>query len=91
MLKYILIAIGVALVVWGIVKRQALAQFWLATKKFMREVKVEMQKVTWPTWNEVRSSTVVVLVAVVILTVIVASWDWVLSWILKVILPRGGA
>jgi preprotein translocase subunit SecE len=32
--------------------------------KFTHEVRVEMRQVTWPTWTDVRSTTVVVIVTV---------------------------
>ena len=34
--------------------------------KFIGQVKVEMKKVAWPAWVEVRGSTVVVITSVVI-------------------------
>jgi len=57
--------------------------------QFFREVKVELQKVTFPTRQETVSSTLVVLV----LTVIVASYlgfsDWVLARIVQMLLQMG--
>jgi preprotein translocase subunit SecE len=38
---------------------------------FVKEVQVEATKVSWPTPNELRDSTIVVIVTVVILTVFV--------------------
>jgi len=63
--------------------RAKVQAWWLATKKFTREVRIEMQKVTWPTRNDIYASTIVVLVAVVVLTVIISIWDQMLSWIVK--------
>ncbi|MBN1867905.1 preprotein translocase subunit SecE [Candidatus Sumerlaeota bacterium] len=91
MAKYVLLAIAALAIVWGIVKRKQVADFWLATKKYLREVKVEMQKVTWPTQNELFGSTIVVLVAVVVLSAIVTAWDQILSFVLHLIIPSGGA
>jgi preprotein translocase subunit SecE len=31
---------------------------------FLHEVRVEMDKVSWPSWNDVRSTTVVVIITV---------------------------
>ncbi|MFC1835782.1 preprotein translocase subunit SecE [Thermodesulfobacteriota bacterium] len=57
--------------------------------QFFREVKVELQKVTFPTRQETMGSTIVVLV----LTVIIASYlgfsDWALSRVVKLILQAG--
>ena len=33
------------------------------TRQFLHEVRLEMRNVTWPTWNDVQATTVVVLVA----------------------------
>ena len=46
---------------------------------YIRDVRVEMSKVTWPTRDELRESTVVVLVMVLIMTVFIGIVDWILS------------
>ncbi len=33
-------------------------------RQFLHEVRVEMRQVTWPSWNDVRSTTLVVIAAV---------------------------
>jgi preprotein translocase subunit SecE len=40
-------------------------------KRFLKEVRLELTKVTWPTANELRGSTVVVIVTVLILTLFI--------------------
>ena len=40
-------------------------------KKFLKEVRLELTKVTWPTANELRGSTAVVIVTVLIFTVFI--------------------
>jgi preprotein translocase subunit SecE len=45
--------------------------------KFLRDVRVEMGKVTWPTRKDLAQSTLVVLVAVGIATVYVGALDFV--------------
>ncbi len=52
-------------------------------KTFLREVYMEMQKVTWPNRNEIVSYTVVVLVTVLILSVMIWAVDNVLGRALK--------
>lgn len=47
--------------------------------KFLREVRVEMSKVTWPTREELISSTIVVVIAVAIAGVYIAVFDAVFS------------
>ena len=44
--------------------------------KFIRDVRVEMGKVTWPTRKDLAQSTLVVLVAVAIATVYVGVLDF---------------
>jgi preprotein translocase subunit SecE len=46
---------------------------------YVRDVRVEMSKVTWPTRDELRESTIVVLVMVMIMTVFIGIADWILS------------
>jgi len=41
----------------------------------VREVRDEMRKVSWPTWPEVRRYSIIVLVAVVVVTVYVFGLD----------------
>ena len=47
---------------------------------YVRDVRVEMSKVTWPTRDELRESTIVVLVMVLIMTVFIGIVDRVLSF-----------
>jgi preprotein translocase subunit SecE len=44
-----------------------------------------MEKVTWPTWSELQQSTVIVLVATILITVLVAVMDVFSNGILKFI------
>jgi preprotein translocase subunit SecE len=54
--------------------------------KFMRDVRVEMGKVTWPTRKDLAQSTLVVLVAVGIATVYTGVLDFVFAKAVDVIL-----
>ena len=42
-----------------------------------------MHKVTWPTWEELQQSTMIVLAATIIITAIVALMDFVSNGVLK--------
>ncbi len=44
-----------------------------------------VEKVTWPTWTELQQSTIIVLVATVLITVVVGLMDLVSSVVLKFI------
>ncbi len=48
-------------------------------RTFLSEVKVETRKVSWPSLEELRGSTWVVIVAVLIITVVIAVIDLVLN------------
>ena len=48
-------------------------------KKFLKEVRVELTKVTWPTASELRGSTGVVIATVLILTFFIGLVDLGLS------------
>jgi preprotein translocase subunit SecE len=54
--------------------------------QFFREVKVELQKVTFPTRQETVGSTVVVLVLTIILSVYLGLSDWLLARIVQMLL-----
>jgi preprotein translocase subunit SecE len=45
------------------------------TRQFLREVRAELRKVAWPTRPEVINSTLIVLVAVVIMTSLIFFMD----------------
>ena len=44
-------------------------------RNYLREVKIEMSKVTWPTRVDLKASTTVVLIFLVLLAVIIGSMD----------------
>lgn len=51
------------------------------TKKFLREVKAEMSKVTWPNWPELKGSTILVIIVSIFFAVYVGVVDLVLSFV----------
>ncbi len=48
---------------------------------YVRETGQEMRRVSWPTWRELRESTMVVLATVAVVTVFIFIVDQVLSFI----------
>ncbi|MGH9245922.1 MAG: preprotein translocase subunit SecE [Acidimicrobiales bacterium] len=48
--------------------------------QFVREVRGELRKVAWPTRQEVINYSIIVLIALVILTSFVAAQDWFWNW-----------
>ena len=52
---------------------------------FIESVKLELEKVTWPTWLQLQQSTVIVLVATIIITAMVWVMDFSAQNLLKLI------
>ena len=55
-------------------------------KKFISEVRAEMQKVTWSTREEIMGSTAVVLMTMLILSTFIGVSDFILSHALSVLI-----
>ncbi len=47
--------------------------------QFFTEVRAELRKVAWPTKNEVINSTIIVLIAVVVMTSLIFAADYVFA------------
>jgi preprotein translocase subunit SecE len=54
-------------------------------RSFLKDVRVEMTKVTWPTWDELKGQTLVVIIAVMLIAAFIGSVDIVLSNIVKLL------
>jgi preprotein translocase subunit SecE len=58
----------------------------MSLKSYFKESFTELvHKVTWPTWNELQNSAVVVMVATLIIAVIIAAMDFSFSKIMDAI------
>ena len=55
-------------------------------KLFLSETRTELKKVTWPTRDELRESTVVVIVSTFIVTVFVGVVDQIISRVIRLVL-----
>ncbi|MEK7396857.1 MAG: preprotein translocase subunit SecE [Candidatus Poribacteria bacterium] len=51
--------------------------------KFLREVRLEMKKVTWPTRKEITGSTVVVIITVFIVAIYLGIVDNILQYAIR--------
>lgn len=68
---------------WGVPLAMVLAFGWLAYRlvhwprfaDFLISTEGEMAKVSWPAWNEVRVSTIVVLISVIVMSVFLFATD----------------
>jgi preprotein translocase subunit SecE len=60
--------------------------FFNSTVQFLREVKVELKKVTWPSRKQTIGSTVVVIVLIILISLFLGSVDIGLSSLIRVVL-----
>jgi preprotein translocase subunit SecE len=70
----------------GVAAGIAKPNFIEATFQFLREVRVELKKVTWPSRKQTIGSTVVVLVLVLIISLFLGVVDMGLSSLIRVVL-----
>jgi preprotein translocase subunit SecE len=55
---------------------------------YVREVRAEVRKVTWPTWPDLRRTTVVVSIFVIVIGIIIGIMDVISSKLLIDVLGR---
>ena len=58
------------------------------TVEFLRDVRAEIRKVTWPTWPELKKATTVIVIFVAILGLVIGWMDWLLQQIFVVGLAK---
>lgn len=56
---------------------------WQKLTEFFKDVRAEMNKISWPTFPELRESTIVVIVTVLIVSVFVGSVDYLFNFMLR--------
>ena len=61
------------------------------TRTFVEECWVELQKVTWPDWDQLRSATLVVLAFTIAVSAIIWLMDKFASWFIGLIMGLFGA
>lgn len=66
--------------------KESVGEAWTATVRFLREVRGEIKKVTWPQKKEVIGSTVVVIVSVGIVSVFLGAVDLILQGLLAYVI-----
>lgn len=60
-------------------------------REFLSTVPVEMKRVTWPDWDQLRNATGVIIVFVLIVAGIIGLMDLVFRQIVNVIISQLGA
>jgi preprotein translocase subunit SecE len=83
-----LVVLGLLLTL-AVVYRVKLIGWGGKAKFFLGEVVAELRKSTWPTWIELRDSTIVVVIAVIALAIFVGVADWIFSNIIGLLTKRG--
>lgn len=58
---------------------------WNKLRKFTREVRSEMRKVSWPNRKELITYTIVVIVTVVIVALFTSAVDVIITWVLNLL------
>jgi preprotein translocase subunit SecE len=52
--------------------------------EYIKESYIELtEKVTWPTWRELQSSAILVLVAAIIIALVILGMDQIIAYLLK--------
>ena len=58
------------------------------TSTYIQDVRMEVRKVSWPTWDDLRKSTVMILIIILILGAIIGLMDLAFSKLLIDLLGR---
>lgn len=61
------------------------------TRVFFSQVRTEMEKVTWPSRDDVKTYTIVVIVSTIIVSILLGGWDWLLNKIMETVLRLIGS
>jgi len=76
----ITVVIAFAIFVW-LWRRGA----FLRVSGYFKETEEELRKCTWPSWDELKGSTIVCLVAIILLGAFTVGIDFVVAWIVQAI------
>ena len=58
------------------------------TLEFLSESRFELRKVVWPTRQEAGRATIMIIIAVIVISLILAGFDVVIQWVVKWLLGR---
>src|SRR5688572_3395340 len=76
------------LIIWIVVIGAIFGFLWhrgylVRMRNYIGETREELKKCTWPSIDELKGSTVVVMVTILLLGVFTVSVDWVLSMVMR--------
>ncbi len=63
-----------------------LAEYPRRFRQFLHEVRVELRHVNWPTWNDVKSTTAVVIITVFVFAVFLSVVDYSVTRVVQRVL-----
>ena len=58
------------------------------TREFLAESRFELRKVVWPTRQEASRATMMIIIAVIVISLILAGFDLVIQWAVQWLLGR---
>jgi preprotein translocase subunit SecE len=59
------------------------------SKSFLSDVRAEMKRVSWPTWTQIKATTVVVLITVALFAAYLGALDYVFTQAVQALLNYG--
>ncbi len=76
------------LIVWAVVIGGAFAWLWRAghiasLTAYVQQTREELRKCTWPSWAELKGSTVVIFISIVLLGAFTVGVDFIFSLIVR--------
>jgi preprotein translocase subunit SecE len=79
-----------AVIVWVVIIGAAFAFAWwkgylVRLSNYVEQTREELRKCTWPTWDELKGSTVVVAIAIALLGVFCAAVDFIFAHLVRLI------
>jgi preprotein translocase subunit SecE len=83
----------ITLGIWVVIVGGVFAYLWrkgMLTKitAYVAETKEELRKCTWPSWQELKGSTVVVMITILLLGLFTVMSDFVILRLVRGVLPK---
>lgn len=63
-----------------------IVDFFTKIGKFLNEVKIELKKVSWSTREELKDSTIIVLISILILGAFIGAFDFFMSKVISMVI-----
>lgn len=63
-------------------------RFPARARDYIGAVREEVRRVTWPSWDDLRRSTIVIIIVVIIIGIIIGIMDFIFAQLFVEFLPR---